>query len=147
MDYKDIAEILREGSKRMNCTFCALHRDDTPDCIIEIAASVVEQLAEENNIEITKPGDLIPDKFGFDEAIKQLKRGARLMREGWNGKGQFIELVRDISYKTSADSDNEIRHATSQAIAFHGVRGVQIGWLASQADMLADDWMIWRTQL
>ena len=30
----------------------------------------------------------------------------------------------------------------NKAIAFCGTSGVQIGWLASQADMLADDWEI-----
>lgn len=30
----------------------------------------------------------------------------------------------------------------NKAIAFHGTSGVQIGWLASQADMLPEDWIV-----
>ena len=34
----------------------------------------------------------------FGEAIKLLKQGKRVQREGWNGKGQYIELATNISY-------------------------------------------------
>jgi hypothetical protein len=34
------------------------------------------------------------------------------------------------------------RDIGNQAVAFVGTRGVQLGWLASQADMLANDWVI-----
>ena len=43
--------------------------------------------------------------FGFDEAIKYLKRGHKVCREGWNGKKQYIQLATNISYKTA---DGEI---------------------------------------
>lgn len=80
----------------------------------------------------------------FGSAIKLLKEGKRVQRNGWNGKNQYIELATNISYK---NSDNEIINAEHQAIgnkaiAFVGTSGVQLGWLASQADMLAEDWKI-----
>ena len=81
--------------------------------------------------------------FGFSEAIKYLKRGFKVARKGWNGKKQYIQLATGISYK-SADGDIvncEHDAIGNAAIAFVGTSGVQIGWLASQADMLAEDWI------
>lgn len=81
--------------------------------------------------------------FGFDEAIKYLKRGNKVCREGWNGKKQYIQLATNISYKTVDGEIVNCEHDAigNQAIAFVGTSGVQMGWLASQADMLAEDWM------
>lgn len=81
--------------------------------------------------------------FSFGEAIKYMKRGMKVARIGWNGKKQYIQLATGISYKTT---DNEIVNCEHEAIgnmaiAFVGTSGVQMGWLASQADMLAEDWV------
>lgn len=82
-------------------------------------------------------------QFGLSEAIKYLKRGMRVARQGWNGKHQYIELARSISYLNTDGYIQNCDHEAigSQAIAFVGTSGVQLGWLASQADMLADDWV------
>ena len=81
--------------------------------------------------------------FGFDEAIKYMKRGFKVCREDWNGKKQYIQLASGISYKTAEGEIVNCEHDAigNQAIAFVGTSGVQMGWLASQADMLAEDWM------
>lgn len=81
--------------------------------------------------------------FNFGEAIKYVKRGFKVKRQGWNGKNQYIELASDISY---VDNDGYIINAEheaigNKAIAFVGTSGVQLGWLASQSDMLAEDWV------
>lgn len=81
--------------------------------------------------------------FSFGEAIKYLKRGMNVARKGWNGKKQYIQLATGISYKTA---DNEIVNCEhdaigNMAVVFVGTSGVQMGWLASQADMLAEDWV------
>lgn len=80
--------------------------------------------------------------FGFDEAIKYLKRGLKMKRKGWNGKNQYIELATNISYVNAAGQVVNCEHDAigNKAIAFVGTSGVQMGWLASQADMLAEDW-------
>lgn len=80
----------------------------------------------------------------FGKAIQLLKEGKKVQRQGWNGKNQYIELATNISYK---NTNNEIINAEhdaigNKAIAFVGTSGVQLGWLASQADMLAEDWKI-----
>lgn len=81
--------------------------------------------------------------FDFGEAIKYLKRGMRVARQGWNGKKQYIELATAISYKNSGDELVNCDHEAigNMAISFVGTSGVQMGWLASQADMLAEDWV------
>lgn len=80
----------------------------------------------------------------FGDAIKLLKQGKKLQREGWNGKKQYIELATNISFKNTEDEIINAEHKAigNKAIAFVGTSGVQLGWLASQADMLAEDWRI-----
>lgn len=82
--------------------------------------------------------------FGFDEAIKLLKANKKLARKGWNGKKQYIQIAHNISYTTADGNIVNAEHDAmgNKAIAFVGTSGVQVGWLASQADMLAEDWII-----
>ena len=82
--------------------------------------------------------------FGFGKAIKYLKRGFKVKRQGWNGKNQYVELATCISYRNAAGECINVNHEAigNKALAFVGTSGVQMGWLASQADMLADDWQI-----
>ena len=81
--------------------------------------------------------------FGFGDAIRYLKRGLKVARKGWNGKKQYIQLASGISYVTADGQLVNCEHDAigNRAIAFIGTSGVQMGWLASQADMLADDWV------
>ena len=81
--------------------------------------------------------------FSFGDAIKYLKRGMKVARKGWNGKKQYIQLATGISYKTADGDIVNCEHDAigNMAIAFVGTSGVQMGWLASQADILADDWV------
>lgn len=82
--------------------------------------------------------------MNFGEAIIAMRKGKRLQRKGWNGKGQYIELATNISYVNAAGEVVNCLHENigSYAVAFIGTSGVQMGWLASQADMLAEDWQI-----
>ena len=80
----------------------------------------------------------------FSEALNYLIDGKRISRKGWNGRNQYIELATNISYKNAKGEIINADHETmgKNAIAFVGTSGVQVGWLASRADMLSDDWMI-----
>jgi hypothetical protein len=80
--------------------------------------------------------------MNFGEAIIAMKDGKRVQRAGWNGKNQYIELASNISYTNSKGEVINVNHDAigNQAVAFVGTSGVQLGWLASQADMLANDW-------
>lgn len=80
----------------------------------------------------------------FGLAIEAAKKGKKIARAGWNGKSQYVELAYCISYKNHAAEVVNANHCNigNKALAFVGTSGVQMGWLASQADMLADDWYI-----
>ena len=79
--------------------------------------------------------------MNFGQALEDLKIGARVARMGWNGKGIFIEL----------QIPDEHSKMTSPYI-FIDTTGLQtenpnapksrVPWLASQTDMLAEDWVI-----
>ena len=82
--------------------------------------------------------------MNFGKAIEEMKSGKKVARQGWNGKNQYIELATNISYKNAGGDIVNCEHDAigNKVIAFVGTSSVQMGWLASQADMLADDWQI-----
>lgn len=82
--------------------------------------------------------------MNFGEAIIAVKNGNKIQRNGWNGKNQYVELATCISYKNAKGEIVNCNHDAigNKALAFVGTSGVQIGWLASQSDMLATDWQI-----
>lgn len=84
------------------------------------------------------------DGLNFGLALEAAKKGKRIARAGWNGKGQWVELGKNISYQHENEEFQRAAHEDigSQALVFCGTRGRQVGWLASQSDMLADDWMV-----
>ena len=84
------------------------------------------------------------DNMTFGQAIEAMKQGKMVCRAGWNGKNQWIELATNISYISPMGAVCNVNHDQmgNKAIAFVGTSGTQLGWLASQADMLSEDWMI-----
>lgn len=83
--------------------------------------------------------------FSFGDAVKYMKRGLKVKRQGWNGKNQYVALATHIGFELPDNTYVNPNHIDigNKAIAFFGTSGVQIGWLASQADMLADDWVFY----
>ena len=86
----------------------------------------------------------------FGQAIAAAKEGARITRVGWNGKGQYVyyqegsvikaEDCRNPILKNQAEEKGGSIRICSH-LDFYSAHGVvQIGWLASQTDMLSDDW-------
>lgn len=84
------------------------------------------------------------ENLTFGQAIEAMKAGHKVARAGWNGKNQYVELATCISYKNSDGDIVNVDHLNigNKAVAFVGTSGVQMGWLASQADILAEDWYI-----
>ena len=82
------------------------------------------------------------DGMSFGLAIEAMKKGFKVQRKGWNGKGQYIELAMKVSYMNPDGKVVNVDHEQmgNVAVAFVGTSGVQLGWLASQADMLSEDW-------
>lgn len=84
-------------------------------------------------------------RFDFGEAIRLMKKGHRVARDGWNGKDQFIFLGQNFTFDGHDGFKNVFEHRMfvgHPAIIFKGTQTTQVGWLASQADMLADDWHV-----
>ena len=67
--------------------------------------------------------------MNFGQAIEALKAGDRVARTGWNGRGMWLALQRDMYSKMRLPY---IYMSTAQ--------GDLVPWLASQTDMLAEDW-------
>ena len=84
------------------------------------------------------------DAMPFGLAIEAAKMGKKIQRAGWNGKNQYVELATCISYTNANGQIVNVNHDAigNAALAFVGTSGVQLGWVASQSDMLADDWRI-----
>lgn len=68
--------------------------------------------------------------MNFGEAIAALKDGRQVGRRGWNGKGMFLELKTPVQ---------PLHHPY---IAMWTVQKYWIPWLASQTDVLAEDWEV-----
>lgn len=74
----------------------------------------------------------------FGEALEILKAGGRVQRSGWNGKGMWLVLIRpgNAMHTSSAGAFDMM-----PCIAMKTADGnMQPGWLASQPDMLCEDW-------
>lgn len=76
----------------------------------------------------------------FGQALRALKRGERVCRAGWNGKAMWLVLIHpgNAAHRSAAgifDMQPCIGMKTAQG-------QMQPGWLASQTDMLAEDWMV-----
>ena len=78
--------------------------------------------------------------FNFGEAIKYLKRGFKVARKGWNGKGIYLEL--QVPDEHSKMTLPYIYIVTNGLVTDnpHAPKGC-VPWLASQTDMLSDDWV------
>ncbi len=76
--------------------------------------------------------------FGFGQAIEELKAGKKLQRSGWNGKGLWLELQVPDEHSKMTLPYIFINYPTD-AINMPGAR---VPWLASQTDVLAEDWQI-----
>lgn len=78
----------------------------------------------------------------FGEAIKALKVGEKVARSGWNGKGMFLKYVSGDEWSLKIPI---IQGELVPLLPFIGMKTADncfVPWLASQSDMLADDWVI-----
>ncbi len=83
----------------------------------------------------------------FGDAIKYLKMGFKVARKGWNGKDMFLFLVPGSVFKVNRPPLLGI-YEEGKEISYHAhidmktAQGDVVPWLASQTDMLAEDWMV-----
>ena len=92
--------------------------------------------------------------MSFGDALKALKAGQRVARAGWNGKGMWLAYTPGSEFApehakpghAAAFRAKEAPHEDVRLLPHIDMRAADgsmvIGWLASQTDMLADDWMV-----
>lgn len=80
------------------------------------------------------------DGMNFGHAIELMKKGLKVARKGWNGKGMYLFLAQGENLTTCL-SECDFKCASSVCMKT-AQNNICVGWLASQADMLADDWMV-----
>ena len=88
----------------------------------------------------------------FGQAIESLKRGSKVSRKGWNGKGMFLWLkpaalvksdwCKDPLLKSIADANGGEVEALGTVCMKTADGKILTGWLASQTDMLSNDWVL-----
>lgn len=79
--------------------------------------------------------------MNFGQAIEALKKGNRVKRNGWNGKGMYLFLANGEDLTSCIFKDVPIKCVDSVCMKT-AQDTIVIGWLASQTDMLAEDWEI-----
>ena len=82
--------------------------------------------------------------MSFGLAIEALKQGKRVARAGWNGKGMWLAMIQRASWQVDP-AVNGTGNYSLNALPWIGMKTADEGfvpWLASQTDMLADDWAI-----
>jgi len=84
-------------------------------------------------------------QMNFSQALVEVKKGSKVKRKGWNGKGMFIFLVIGSTFKVNRPPLLGI-YPEGTEINYHAhidmktVDGMIVPWVASQTDVLADDW-------
>lgn len=68
----------------------------------------------------------------FGKALADCKKGAKITRQGWNGKGMWIALQ-----VPDAKSKMQLPY-----LYISNAQNKLVPWLASQSDILAEDWVI-----
>lgn len=85
--------------------------------------------------------------MNFGEALAAIKDGKRVARAGWNGKGMFLFLVPGSTFTVNREPLLSIMGEGTQ-VQYHAhidmktAQGYVLPWLASQADLLSEDWEI-----
>jgi len=88
--------------------------------------------------------------MNFGQALEALKKGERVARKGWNGKGMWLALTKGSTIQKDLARSGAVLAAAEQGaeeitindhIDMRTADGsICCGWLASQTDMLSDDW-------
>ena len=74
----------------------------------------------------------------FGDAIHFLKAGKRVARHGWNGKGMWLEMQRPDERSKMTLPYLYLSYPNDSV----NTPGARVPWLASQTDMLTEDWVV-----
>ena len=81
------------------------------------------------------------DGLTFGLAIEALKRGNRVLRKGWNGKGMWLALIKNGNFDVGVSTVG----SATELLPWIGMKTADnkfVPWIASQTDMLVEDWVI-----
>lgn len=82
------------------------------------------------------------EMFSFSEALEYLKRGYKVSRRNWNGKNMYLfkspKIGCQVYEKYTKDSINDLQ----EFIVMKTADDTLVPWLASQTDLLSDDWVL-----
>jgi hypothetical protein len=90
----------------------------------------------------------LPLGMSFGEAIGYLKCGCRVARTGWNGKGMWLVLIDAQDRETASLLCKQVSELNGKPVGLLSWIGMKtaddnfVPWLASQTDILADDWLV-----
>lgn len=79
-------------------------------------------------------------QLNFGDALNVLKAGGKVARKGWNGKGMYLRYIDNRNYKIHENFTDGC--AELSFIAMKTADNRIVPWLASQTDMLAEDWEV-----
>lgn len=87
------------------------------------------------------------DSFDFGCALAQIRNGRNVARVGWNGKGMHVALVfaceGEPQHEMSTHPTRYGQHARRREyLSMRTADGSYVPWVASQSDLLADDWIV-----
>lgn len=92
--------------------------------------------------------------MNFGQAIEHMKEGYSVARKGWNGKNMFVYLVTGSDVLAINLRAEASKHVGTKVEPYDTIKvnshidmkaadgSIVVGWLASQTDMLAEDWEI-----
>ena len=81
--------------------------------------------------------------MNFSEALKALKMGNKVARQGWNGKGMFLLHIDPyINSQYAVVERSKMVGTLTPYIAMKTADNKLVPWLASQTDLLAEDWWL-----
>lgn len=145
--------------------FVAINPDDPTDKWYINAEYVEKNFKEKPDLSISTSVDFYNDgrieassisirnTFDFGAALHHLKGGERVQRRGWNGKGMYLYLHKSARgmtpwIKQPKDFYESVTVDFEPFIVMYTAQGKhQPGWLASQADMLAEDWQLYNDDM
>lgn len=81
-------------------------------------------------------------KVDFSAALRALKAGERIARSGWNGKGMYVFLVHADDWMYAKKNQWIETIPKLPFIAMKTADNMMVPWLASQTDILAEDWKV-----
>ena len=78
-------------------------------------------------------------KYNIGQAVALLKAGEKVARQGWNGKGMWLKLQVPDEHSKMTLPYVYIEYPSAHPAYPLGSR---VPWLASQTDLLAEDWEV-----